>query len=272
MDPNDPDLRDTVVPNGVVEWFDAVMPEARIWFRVTGTDLSAVSKTDIAPYVSDGPTYEAPYYSVEIPDNMYIPVLSNLWASPPFYAPEGYWWDSWGFQDGTINQIVSSNLSGPYDFWDKLGPSAEDGSNLVVYSDNNGFAYVTLDALKDQGSAVVSATADYPYLRKHPAMKSDRVTQEWGQVPPEIVTWEFPHGLIQDETAVFLRHYDGATVMLPTGTEPDPELLAVWFYDEGAMLWSYYVPGWESTLTELEYCNTYMVIVMDACTWEIPQP
>jgi hypothetical protein len=265
------DVRDTVVPNGVIEWYDAVMPAARIWFRATGTTASEVMKTDIAPYVSNGPIYEAPFYYYEIPNSPFIPPLSNLWATPPFYAPEGYWWDSWGFQAQTMLQVTSSNLSGPYPFWTELGPSAADPNTVCAYSDNNGFAYVQLDALKDAGSATVTATADYPYLRKHPAIKSDVVTQEWGEVPPELVSWTFPHGLKQDESAVFLRHYDGAPVKLPTATEP-AELLAVWFYDEIAMMWYYFVPGWESTLEGLEFCNTYMAIVMDACTWDIPQP
>ncbi len=272
------DVRNTVVPNGVVEWQDAIMPAARIWFRVTGTTLSEVSKTAFAPYMTQGPggpIYQAPYYAVEIPNSMFIPPLSNVWSVPPFYAPEGYWVDSWGFRDGTLGPIVTdTNLDGPYWFWDELGPSAEGplagDSVVVVYSDNNGYAYVTLDSLAQQGSAVITATADYPYLRKHPAMKSDEVTQTWGPPLVETVTWDFPHGLLDDASAVFLRHYDGTDVSLPAG-EPT-ELLAVWFYDEGAMAWYYYVPGWESTLTDLEFCNTYMVIVTEATTWDIPQP
>ena len=85
-----------------------------------------------------------------------------------------------------------------------------------------------------------------------------------------VVIWAFPHGLSQNPIAILIRHYDGAEVSLPTGTEPE-QVLVGWHYDETQMDWFFYVPGWESTLTALEYCKTYIVIVSDACEWEIPQ-
>ena len=51
-----------------------------------------------------------------------------------------------------------------------------------------------------------------------------------------------------------------------------PASEAIQFALRTAMEWLYYVPGWESTLTELDYGTIYVVIVSDACTWEIPQP
>jgi len=51
------------------------------------------------------------------------------------------------------------------------------------------------------------------------------------------------------------------------------ELNVVWFYDEVAWQWKWFKLGWpESTLETLEYCHIYDIIVIDACTWEIPQP
>ena len=91
---------------------------------------------------------------------------------------------------------------------------------------------------------------------------------------PTPVTWEFPHGLIQDSSAVFARHYDGTTVSLADILSEDmpPELNVVWYYDEGAMVWKWFKLGWpESTLETLEYCRIYNIIVADGCTWTIPQ-
>jgi len=90
--------------------------------------------------------------------------------------------------------------------------------------------------------------------------------------PTACTTWEFSHGILDNPTAVFPRHYDCPDIALPTGTEPD-ELVLVWHYDVNAMEWKWFRPGWlESTLDTLEYCNIYVIIVMEKCTWEIPQP
>jgi len=86
---------------------------------------------------------------------------------------------------------------------------------------------------------------------------------------PLPVTWEFSHGLNQNPSAVFHRHYDGIEVALSDLTPPE-EVVVIWFYDEVAWQWKWYKVGWtESTLETLEYCNIYVIIVMDACTWEI---
>jgi len=92
---------------------------------------------------------------------------------------------------------------------------------------------------------------------------------------PTPISWEFPHGLNQNPSAVFSRHYDGTTIILadiPYEDMPE-ELIIVWFYDEDEMEWKWFRVGWpESTLETLEHCHIYDVIVMDACTWDIPQP
>ena len=90
--------------------------------------------------------------------------------------------------------------------------------------------------------------------------------------PTICTTWEFSHGILDNPTAVFSKHDDCPDIALPTGTEPG-ELIVVWYYDEVAMEWKWYRPGWpESTLDTLEYCNIYTIIVMEECTWEIPYP
>jgi len=96
---------------------------------------------------------------------------------------------------------------------------------------------------------------------------------------PIPITWDFPHGLLTDPpdtlSAVFSRHYVGTTIILadiPYEDVPD-ELVVVWLYDEVALEWKWFKLGWpESTLETLEFCHIYTVIVMYACTWEIPQP
>jgi len=93
---------------------------------------------------------------------------------------------------------------------------------------------------------------------------------------PIPITWDFPHGLLTDPpgtlSAVFSRHYEGATVTLADIAPEDMpnELVIVWYYDEAEMKWKWHRVGW--TESTLEYCHIYDIIVMDACTWEIPQP
>ena len=82
---------------------------------------------------------------------------------------------------------------------------------------------------------------------------------------------DFPHGLNQDTSSIFLRYYECETASLPTSTEP-AQLIVVWYYNETTMTWEWFRPGWpESTLTSLENGEIYFIIVQDACTWTIPQ-
>jgi PKD repeat protein len=83
--------------------------------------------------------------------------------------------------------------------------------------------------------------------------------------------FEFPHGLNQDNSSVFLRYYDCETAGLPTGTEP-AQLIVVWYYNEAGMTWEWFRPGWpESTLPSLVNGEIYLITVQSACTWTIPQ-
>jgi hypothetical protein len=245
------DVRCTVVPDGELNWWDCPMPPVKIIFNAD-SDLSTFDKGDA---VITAGVYEMPFYASEIPATPYI---------PPMVAGNGYEWDSWNIDP------ASATDKGPYDFWTDLKLSPLDKEVLEVYSDNHGFAGVTIDALSGAGSVIISATADYPYLTgKHGAMKSDEVTQSWGEVPPEFVTWDFPYG-----PEVFPRHYDGAEVNLGTLTGIPAEVYGVYWLDETEHEWKYFVPGLDPslyTLHKLEYCEIYLIAVADDCTWEISQ-
>ena len=163
----------------------------------------------------------------------------------------------WNSGDGTLSWSLSDNAA-----WLLLfptsGTSTGETDNVMVRVITSGMA---------AGSYSASITISAPGATNTPQTVPVSLTI----VPEEGLVLTFPHGLGQDPTAVFPRLYDGAEVTLPTGTEP-PELLIVWYYDEALMQWLFYVPGWESTLTKLEYWRIYATIVSDACTWDIPQP
>ena len=90
---------------------------------------------------------------------------------------------------------------------------------------------------------------------------------------PGDCTLSFPHGLIQDPSAVFKRHYYCEVPVDLSIANPPAQLNTVWFYNESIPEWLWFSPGWpESTLRTLETCNIYDFIVIDACTWEIQQP
>ena len=90
--------------------------------------------------------------------------------------------------------------------------------------------------------------------------------------PTVCTPWEFPHGILDNPTAVFPRYYNCPDTDLPTGTEPG-ELISAWYYDVSAMEWKWYRVGWaQSTLETLENGKIYLIIVMEECTWAIPYP
>jgi hypothetical protein len=160
-----PPLRTTVVPNGVLDFWDCPMPPAKIIFNIragTGGLVDAVSTPCPAG------DFCLPFYAEEIPASQFI---------PPLGAPEGYSWDSWNW--GTGDPI------GPYWFFTDLGLTPGEDQALEVYSDNHGLALVLVNGPPEDGEVVLTATADYPYLRKHAAMKSVEVTQGWGEPPTE---------------------------------------------------------------------------------------
>jgi hypothetical protein len=160
------DFRNTVVPDGTIDESDCPMPQARIYFEVDGSSLIELSKEDVF-----GLDNAAPFYAVEIPTHAWIPVA-------------GYFWDSW-------------DVDGPYDYWDDLGITATDNTALEVYSDNLGYAGVTIEALGEKGTVMLDVIADFPVMAaKHtPVVTATPVT--WG--PPEPIEMN-PHFLATPTT------------------------------------------------------------------------
>ena len=90
--------------------------------------------------------------------------------------------------------------------------------------------------------------------------------------PASGTTWIFPYGPepFPSPTSANNRPYLGATVSLPTGTEP-PQLELVFWLDETTREWKYFNPNFTvSTLNSLEPGQTYFVAVSGACNWVLP--
>jgi hypothetical protein len=186
--------RKTHVPNGILDWYDAPMPPAKIIFESLGPttgDFIATDKgnifrvRDLIGFDAAGARAYAwrttsPFYQVMIPASGDIPPIVNN---------GGYDWDSWG--------VIGTAPRGGYDFWTIVDrPFA---NKAVVYSDNNGRAMIFLSSgdlfdlsrFRNQqggfdipagavvGSTTVRAVADYPYFRKHPPALSNNVTKNW---------------------------------------------------------------------------------------------
>jgi hypothetical protein len=173
--------RNTVVPDGVMNWYDAPMPQALVTFDINGASLpmaqvpglTGLWKSNLLGYGVDlAGHYLSPYYLVEVPSSYYIP-------------PYGYEWDSWNWD--------SYDGHGPYEFWGDLmvksysdeEPSVENIMDVEVYSDNHGIAAMTAVALDTEGTITVTATADFPdrFLKgKYGPKTSDDIEIQWGVV------------------------------------------------------------------------------------------
>jgi hypothetical protein len=196
--PNIPTFADpqqkTVVPNGLLDSWDAPMPPAKVTFEITNGVgfFKDAMKTDIY-YVMVGTTkvYTSPFYQEMIPAFSQIPAVVNN---------GGYDWDSW-----------NTTQYGPYPFWEIINRppgtvASSDSSNYPtkaqVYSDNHGEAMIWLNGdwnlnlsgtnggadvifNSEVGTTTAIAMADYPYFRKHPKLVSMPVEKSWmwgGQV------------------------------------------------------------------------------------------
>jgi hypothetical protein len=161
--------------------WDAPMPQALVDFEITGLEnvndaaLSDLHKMELVGYGVNAVNgdLESPFYLMEIPSHMNIPANDYAWAS----------WDG----------------DGPYEMWHDLfvrdiddmesgqGTSAANvnDDDVEVYSDNHGIAGVIADAIDEDGSVTIVATAEYPASLKrgkYPPVKSDEITIEWGIV------------------------------------------------------------------------------------------
>jgi hypothetical protein len=86
------------------------------------------------------------------------------------------------------------------------------------------------------------------------------------------IAWDFPStsGVFIGPTPANGRPYLGATVPLPTGTEPE-QLSGVYWLDEATGDWQYFVPGFMlNTLTSLEPGKNYLTAVSGPCSWNLP--
>ncbi len=211
---NGTSTRDTVLGDGVVDWWDAPMPPAPVSVSVRGTGyLKQVIKSDV--YYLGTPNsslqvYPNPYYIQNIPANQEIPAVS---------AGGGYLWNSWNGQGAYTfwtAAVVGTNSAGIGDATVTATQATElaairtaftDSSiarDLVVYSDNHGEFMVTangdfktdlsacatnalaggkLCATGDEvGTGTISAVADYPQFKKHFPVASNtaEVTWTWG--------------------------------------------------------------------------------------------
>jgi plastocyanin len=243
--------RNTVVPDGTINKWDAPMPQALVKFDVVSTTgtLSGLDKGDLEGYgfqwAGDTKVYESPFYAVEIPANWQI--------------PSGYNWMSWTRDPSVLMWYV--NVDGPYEYWTDLQlksiisnteESPIDPKDVEVYCDNHGIAAVTVDALDNSGFVTIMATAEYPYVLrgKYGPRVSDDITATWGAAElPEPNPW-----FLADKTEVQV----GETVTFINQTFGGllPYVAAEWDFDDDGIVdstaavqqgqnitWEYDVPG-----------------------------
>ena len=216
--------RNTVVPDGNIDRWDAPMPPALVIFDIVyeteDASLSQLLKTDLEGYgytAGKPRIFHSPYYAVEIP------------ASP--YIPPGYFWQSWTAW-GVPGWI---SVDGPYPFWTDLEMETRwayedpiDDKDVEVYSDNHGIAAVAIDALADVGYVTITATADFPYtpkMGKYGPRVSDEISAAWGEPLPLVVNPHFTADKIEvevGETVTFTNETMGGT---------PPYLAAHWDFD-----------------------------------------
>lgn len=215
--------RNTVVPDGVIDRWDAPMPQALIIFDVVSEEgtLSELPKTDLEGYGftwdGDDKVYHSPYYAVEIP------------ASP--FIPPGYNYNSWFEEE-------------PYCFWTDLNLQSIGSNtkqyppnprNVHVYSDNHGIAAVAIDALDDEGYVTITATAEYPFAPKkgqYPPIVSDDIIATWGEVSVDDEPLN-PH-FTADKTEVEVGDIVTFTNETTLGTQPF--VRAQWDFDGNGVI------------------------------------
>jgi hypothetical protein len=256
----------SVVPNGVVEAWDAPMPPAKITFKIQdksvtsatpaiaklGVDVGDVgffkdaAKTDIY-YLMSGSTkvYTNPFYFEMIAAFSQIPVFVNN---------GGYDWNSW-----------NDTQYGPYPFWkiinripnESLPTTTKNGlgrdnanfpSKVQVYSDNHGEAMVWLNGNYNinpalftskgydlpsgltVGSTTVIAKADYPYFRNMGQMVSFSIAKNWtwgGMVLGPTDTYT---GGAVHQMILSVGNYEGSHTQPVTDTDRRSNDLMIWVW------------------------------------------
>lgn len=133
-------IRDTILPDGDINMWDAPMPPAMVSVAIRGTGfIKQVLKDEIyylgtpntASVFNGGTqTYPNPFYISNIPDSPFIPAVS---------VGGGYLWDSWG-GDGP-----GGLGDGPYYFWEPVR----------VGVNSAGFSDTTLNATDNAELAII---------------------------------------------------------------------------------------------------------------------
>ena len=241
------DLRNTVVPDTTIDEFDCPMPQALVTFDVDTEVLKKLDKGTVLGYgVDAGGDFIAPFYAMEIPSHWLIPV-------------GGYHWDSWGLW------TIPTTDDGPYDFWTDLAITPNDADILEVYSDNHGYAGVTIEGtgLADE-CVTVDVIADFPVMAaKYPAVETDTEVC-WGEALIHLDA-DFEVSVRSGEAPLTISFYGlrSAGTGLPWtmyGTEP--YVKAEWDFDGDGSI-DLTVEGATSALTlatqtfEFEHAGTY---------------
>jgi len=157
-----------------------------------------------------------------------------------------------------INAIVAAGQDPTSASWTENGKTPID--DLLSFQQGDGSFYWQTDS-PGAWPCQTTAWAIQALLGKpHPV----RVLE-----PGEEISWNFP-----SSSDVFLaptpnngRPYLGATVVLPTYSEPE-ELAGVYWLAEATGGWQYFIPGFTvNTLTSLEPGEAYLVVVSGPCSW-----
>jgi hypothetical protein len=217
IDPNN--VRETILQDGDIDYWDAPMPPANISVAIRGAGfIKQVLKQDVYYVGTPNGTqsYNNPFYESNIPDSPFIPAV---------VAGGGYSWNTWG------NDGPGGNGMGSYDFWEPVAIGTNSvglsdpllanaalhdeihdiravygddtiARDLFIMSDNHGEFMVTANGdfnlTYDEcvenaffggqhcdvgdlvGTSTLTAVADYPDFRgKWPALASNNATINW---------------------------------------------------------------------------------------------
>ena len=197
--------RDTWLPDGAINSWDAPMPVALFTFSFVGE--TAASTATSAGFLKEANKFndvyggQNPYYWQEIPESQFISCQNYLWCS---WANDDGWYPFWDsvLTNRFPNSLASSahaNSTELAQIQGQYGPTI--GRILNVYSDNHGEAMVfangdfrlTYDdcdtnvigggkhcTIGDKvGTSNVFAVADYPDFKKKPQIASTPVAITW---------------------------------------------------------------------------------------------
>ncbi|MCA9820960.1 MAG: hypothetical protein KC470_00030, partial [Dehalococcoidia bacterium] len=217
LDPGN--IKDTILGDGVLDWWDAPMPPAPVTVDINGAGfIKQVRKQDVY-YIgganATGQIFPNAYYYTDIPESPWLP--ANV-------AGGGFDWNTWGLdgpggfgqgayeywtavyvgknRNGSPGQVISTKLAAELANAVSVYGDSTIARRLVVFSDNhgefmviaNGDANLTFDECETNlyagghhcsmgdvvGVSTISATADYPDFRgKHFPVSTNTATVNW---------------------------------------------------------------------------------------------